>query len=159
MRIQAAVAAFALLATPQPSPSPAVTATPGVNTTEAVAVELCVAEQQSTNNPNLKVGIAFRNLRDVPAVHVVFDVLNVDAQGTVVAYHTVSIDGKFAPNELIQPRRAPWTDKLLTQPEYPESPAWNVPNHFGSGATQVRCVSDSATFQDGSTWKRASLDQ
>ncbi len=148
-----------LVGSPNATPSPAATSTPSADTTPAIAVEMCVAEQQSVNNPNLKVGIGFRNLRDVEAIHVAFDVLNVNGDGRVLAYHTVSMDGHFAPNVLVVPRRAPWTDALLMQSEYPDSPAWSVPNHFGSGASQVRCVPDSATFKDGSVWKRTSLDE
>ena len=153
------VAAVALAASVAVQASPVPMQTPSLNTSEAIAVEMCVAQQQSENNPNLKVGIAFRDLRDLAATHVAFDIVNVAPDGAPVALHHVSIDGSFAPQQLIEPRRAAFSDGLLTQPEYSDSPAWNVPNHFGSGATQVRCVVSSATFRDGSVWNRPSLDQ
>jgi hypothetical protein len=140
-------------ATPEPSQTVAPHAEPTTDTLPPVAVEVCSAEVQSATNPNLKVGIGFRDNKDVTAVHVSFLVLLMDDQNRVVDTHVVSMDGSFAPNLLILPRRAPITDGLLTQPEYPDSPAWNVPSHFGSPASRVRCVLDAATFADGTMWK------
>ena len=117
-----------------------------------VAVELCTGEEQSATNPNLKVGIGFRNLGDIDAVHVAFDVLLLDANGKLVDTRVVAMDGKFGPNIFIQPQRSPTTDVLLTQPEYPDSPAWNVADHYGSGVTTVRCQVDSVRFADGTAW-------
>lgn len=139
-----AVAALARLARaddvpPSPPPPP-------------IAIEVCSAEQQSSTNPNLKVGIAFRNLTNADALDVKFDLLLLDSSGAIVDTKVESIDGKFAPNLLIQPRRDSIVRKLLTQPEYPDSSAWNVPNHFGSGVDHVRCQLHSATFADGTTW-------
>lgn len=119
-----------------------------------IAVELCDGSVQSATNPNLKVGVGFRDLKDVDAVHVEFDIVLLDGSGNSVDTRTVSIDGTFAPNVLILPRRASITDSLLTQPEYPDSPAWNVADHFGSGVERVRCELHAAKFSDGSAWER-----
>ena len=117
-----------------------------------VSIELCAADPQNATNPNLKVGLAFRDLTDVEAVEVRFDILLLDGSDKVVASQTVSITGKFSPNILIEPRRAPLTSALLTQPEYPDSPAWNVSNHSGSGVESVRCQVHSVKFADGTSW-------
>jgi len=117
-----------------------------------ISIEVCSGEQQSTTNPNLKVGIAFRDLTESAAQDVKFDILLLDSSGRLVDTRVVEIKGTFAPNELIQPRRAAIGDGLLTQPEYPDSSAWNIQNHFGSGVEKVRCQLHSAIFADGTTW-------
>jgi hypothetical protein len=137
----AAHASLAPAESPKPSPPP-----------PPISIEMCSAEQQSSTNPNLKVGVAFRNLTNSDAVDVKFDLLLLDPSGAIVDTKVESIDGKFAPNELIQPRRDTIGRALLTQPEYPDSSAWNVPNHFGSGVDHVRCQLHSATFADGTSW-------
>ena len=132
-----------------------VTATP-VPTKEPVSVELCTGDAQSQTNPNLKVAIGFRNLTDVDITRVQFDILLLDESDKVVDTRPVAIDGKFGPNVLILPRRAPFTDAPLTQPEYPDSPAWIVADHFGSGVESVRCEVHSVKFADGTSWNRPS---
>lgn len=117
-----------------------------------VSIELCMSENQSDTNPNLRVGIGFRDLKDADAVHIDFDVLLLDGSNNLVDTRHVSMDGKFASNIFIQPRRSPTNGQLLTQPEYPDSPAWNVANHFGSGVERVRCQVHAAKFADGTSW-------
>jgi hypothetical protein len=119
-----------------------------------VSIEMCSSDAQGASNPNLKVGLAFRDLTDVEAVEVQFDIVLLDGSDNVVAAQTKSISGKFSPNILIEPRRAPMTNGLLTQPEYPDSPAWNVSNHFGSGVERVRCELHSVKFADGTSWSQ-----
>jgi len=117
-----------------------------------VSIELCTSENQSDTNPNLRVGIGFRDLKDADAVHIDFDVLLLDGSNKLVDTRHVSMDGKFASNIFIQPRRSPTNGQLLTQPEYPDSPAWNVANHFGSGVERVRCQVHAVKFADGTSW-------
>ena len=131
-----------------PSPPPV----PSLQQTQPVSIEICSSEEQSATNPNLKVGIGFRDLTDTDVTQVKFDILLLDSSGRVVDTKVVSIDGKFAPNELISPHRGSLTGGLLTQPEYPDSSAWNVANHYGSGVEKVRCQLHAATFADGTTW-------
>jgi hypothetical protein len=148
------IAAGALIAAaPQVAPTPTPTPTP-YESLPPVAIEMCVAEPQAPSNPNLHVGISFRNLTDTDATTVRFDVLVVDGNSHILTTQLVSIQGKFAPNTLVSPRRSPLTGDLLTQPEYPDSPAWNIANHFGSGAQSVRCELDSAEFADHTAWLR-----
>ena len=149
--VAALVAGTAAFASPTPQPPATATAAPGPSL-PPISVELCVAEAQNQDNPNLQVGISFRDLSEVTATEVRFVILIVDSQGRQVTRQLVSIDGHFGPNVLIAPRRSPLTELLLMQPEYTDSPAWNVPNHYGSGANQVRCLVDSARFADGTVW-------
>lgn len=150
-------AAVLVAAAPQPqaSPSASQSATPApYESLPPIAIELCVAEPQADSNPNLHVGIAFRDLTDADATTVRFDILVVDDSGKVLSTSLVSIDGDFKPNDLVTPRRSPLTGELLTAPGYAHSPAWNIPNHFGSGARSVRCELDSAEFADHTAWQR-----
>jgi len=148
------IAAAALMAA-APTPAPTRGATPApAQSLPPIAVEMCQAEPESPDNPNLHVGISFRNLTDEEATTVRFDVFVVDNSGKVLSEQLVSIDGHFGPNILISPKRSPLTNDMLTQPEYPSSPAWNIANHFGSGARSVRCEVDSAEFADHTAWQR-----
>ena len=148
------IAAAAILAAgPAPAPTPSATPMPA-ESLPPIAVEMCQAEPESENNPNLHVGISFRNLTDEEATTVRFDVLVIDNSGKIVNDQLVSIQGHFGTNVLISPKRSPLTQDLLTQPEYPNSPAWNIANHFGSGARSVRCEVDSAEFADHTAWQR-----
>ena len=117
-----------------------------------IVIQSCSGGFQSSTNPNLKVGISFLNTGGTDAVTVKFDILLLDASETTLETQTESIHGKFSPDTLIQPRRAPFTDMLLTQPEYPDSPAWIVPNHHGTDVTHVRCQLHSVDFADGTSW-------
>lgn len=146
-------AAVLIAAAPQPAPTPTSTPAP-YESLPPVAIEMCQAEPEAESNPNLHVGISFRNLSDTEATTVRFDVLVIDGSGRVLITQLVSIDGHFASNQLISPRRSALTGDLLTQPEYPNSPAWNIANHFGSGAQSVRCEVDSAEFADHTAWQR-----
>jgi hypothetical protein len=141
-------AAIVILGSSDPQPI----ATPDM--TPPIAVEVCSSNFQSDTNPNLKVGIAFRNDSLVEAVDVKFAITLVDTSNRVLDTQIVTIDGRFAPGVLISPRRGAINDTLLTQPEYPNSPAWNVANHFGSNVASVRCIFDSARFADGSMWPK-----
>jgi hypothetical protein len=156
MRLSAAVAGIAAvaasLAIASRAPLARADEAPASPPPPPIGIEVCTAEQQSTTNPNLKVGIAFRDLTNSDAVLVKFDLLLLDSSGAIVDTKVVSIEGKFASNLLIQPRRDSLGRSVLTQPEYPDSSAWNVPNHFGSGVDHVRCQLHSATFADGTTW-------
>jgi hypothetical protein len=137
------------------TPAPSMTATPmPAASLPPIAIEMCQSEPESENNPNLHVGISFRNLTDEEATTVRFDVLVIDSSGKVINDQLVSIQGHFGPNVLISPKRSPLTEDLLTQPEFPNSPAWNIANHFGSGARSVRCEVDSAEFADHTAWQR-----
>jgi len=148
------IAAAAILAAgPAPARTPSATPMPA-ESLPPIAVEMCQAEPESENNPNLHVGISFRNLTDEEATTVRFDVLVIDNSGKIVNDQLVSIQGHFGTNVLISPKRSPLTQDLLTQPEYPNSPAWNIANHFGSGARSVRCEVDSAEFADHTAWQR-----
>lgn len=118
-----------------------------------VAIEICDGVVQGPTNPNLKVGIAFRNNATVDALEVTFDILLMDDTDKIIDTQTGVVDGKFSPGTLIEPRRSPITSALLTQPEYPDSPAWNVRNHFGSGVTRVRCKVHAVKFSDETVWK------
>ena len=146
-------AAAVVAAAPTPVPSPSATPMPA-QSLPPIAVEMCQAEPESENDPNLHVGISFRNLTDEEATTVRFDVLVIDNSGKIINDQLVSIQGHFGPNILISPKRSPLTEDLLTQPEYPSSPAWNIANHFGSGARSVRCEVDSAEFADHTAWQR-----
>lgn len=146
-------AAGAIIAAAPQAPQPTATPSPYASL-PPIAVEMCVAKPQTQSNPNIQVGIAFRNLEDADATTVRFDVLVIDGSGKVLNTQLVSISGKFSSNTLISPRRSPLTGDLLTQPEYPNSPAWNIENHFGSGAQAVRCELDSAEFADHTAWQR-----
>ena len=146
-------AVMLVAAAPTPAPLPSVAPAPA-QSLPPIAVEMCQAEPESPDNPNLHVGISFRNLTDEVATTVRFDVLVLDGSGKLVNEQLVSIDGHFGPNVLISPKRSPLTDDMLTQPEYPSSPAWNIANHFGSGAQSVRCLVDSAEFADHTAWQR-----
>ena len=146
-------AAAIVAAAPTPVPSPSATPMPA-ESLPPIAVEMCQAEPESENNPNLHVGISFRNLTDEEATTVRFDVFVSDNSGRIINDQLVSIQGHFGPNILISPKRSPLTNDLLTQPEYPSSPAWNIANHFGSGARSVRCEVDSAEFADHTAWQR-----
>ena len=148
------IAAAAIVAAgPTPAPTPSATPMPA-ESLPPIAVEMCQSEPESEDNPNLHVGISFRNLTDEEATTVRFDVLVIDNGGRVINDQLVSIQGHFGPNILISPKRSPLTNDLLTQPEYPNSPAWNIANHFGSGARSVRCEVDSAEFADHTAWQR-----
>ena len=147
-----AIAAALIIAA---APTPAPTATPEpAESLPPIAVEMCQAEPATEGNPNLHVGISFRDLLDADATTVRFDVYVIDNSGKILNEQLVSIQGRFASNVLISPKRSPLTDDLLTQPEYPSSPAWNIANHFGSGARSVRCEVDSAEFSDHTAWQR-----
>lgn len=146
-------ACMLVAAAPTPAPMPSVAPAPA-ESLPPIAVEMCQAEPESQDNPNLHVGISFRDLRDEEATTVRFDVFVIDSSGKVVNEQLVSIQGHFGSNVLISPKRSPLTNEMLTQPEYPSSPAWNIANHFGSGARSVRCEVDSAEFADHTAWQR-----
>jgi hypothetical protein len=146
-------ACMLVAAAPTPAPMPSVAPAPA-ESLPPIAVEMCQAEPESPDNPNLHVGISFRNLTDEEATTVRFDVFVLDGSGKLLNDQLVSIDGHFGPNVLISPKRSPLTGDILTQPEYPGSPAWNIANHFGSGARSVRCEVDSAEFADHTAWQR-----
>ena len=130
-------------------PSPSAT-----DSTPPIAIEGCAAETESATNPNLRVGISFRDLANSAAIKVRFDIFLVDASGDITGRQSATIEGTFSPNTLIEPRRAAVTNTLLTQPEYPDSSAWIVPNHYGSGVTTVHCELNAAKFADGSAYNR-----
>jgi hypothetical protein len=114
----------------------------------------CGGDYQSITDPNLIVGISFMNTSTIDATHVNFDILLLDSSAKTVESQKVSIDGHFAPNVLIQPRRSSIGDAMLTQPEYPNSPAWDVANHHGSDTAHLFCRVNSVTFADKTTWTR-----
>ncbi|HXW76959.1 MAG TPA: hypothetical protein VEJ20_06070 [Candidatus Eremiobacteraceae bacterium] len=114
----------------------------------------CGGDYQSISNPNLKVGISFINTSDVEATDVTFDILLLDTNAKILEGQSVSIEGKFAPNAMIQPRHDPWGNALLTQPEYPNSPAWDVANHHGSDTAHIFCRVSTVKFSNGTSWAR-----
>jgi hypothetical protein len=155
-------ALVSLLVDPVPTPAPVISPTPAATVQPLkppIAIELCVSEVQSATNPNLRVGIGFRDLKEADAVHVEFDVSLMDHNDKVVNVHTLAMDGKFVSNIFIQPRRNPVNDTLLTQPEYPDSSAWSVANHYGSGVERVRCELHAAKFADGTAWTRPAKNE
>jgi hypothetical protein len=138
------------LADPAASPIPDLTPPPA----PPITVLGCSGDYQSISNPNLKVGISFINEAQSDAVEVNFDILLLDSSAHMLEHQVEVMRGHFAPNVMIEPKRSSLGDAILTQPDYPGSPAWIVPNHHGSDTAHIFCRVNSAVFADGSTWSR-----
>ncbi|HZO92479.1 MAG TPA: hypothetical protein VFB22_01825 [Candidatus Baltobacteraceae bacterium] len=142
--------------TPVPLPPPPVMRPSSVPMAAPIVVTACEGrfDDPSNNDYDITVGVTFENASAKTADVVKFGFQLVDPFGKVLQTESGTMYGLFSPRVTIEPRKAALADRFLTQPTFPNSPAWSFSNFNGHDVNRILCIPLAAHFTDGSTWNR-----
>ena len=146
------LSAAAACADSPPTPLPG---TSSSNVADRIKLEDCYMDliRDDDGVPSLSIGVRYANTSDTVLTAAKFEFQQFDAFHVKLGTPDDEvIEGTLAPGKSAFPQRTLFGNHLLTRPEFPSSPAWDVYTY--KDVASIHCTLISTLFADGSIWSR-----